>query len=329
MQIKIRWTPIDNHGSGNVGNVYKVVDMDSGKLMALKILKQPEGIPDLDAWRKSVYHALKREVEIISSLHHSFQPHVVNYIGSQDWDGLEVKIFTGLKEGNLALLIMSPGCEPEKIADVVFHHMLQALDFLALYQLIHRDSGCELQFQLGDFGSSNHVLFASARVGTPIYMAPEFYHLGMQTSKVDVWSLYVTILWTLNTSGIREKCETFPSYDDVDKAITQVASENLDNIREMANRNPEERASAAQMLIKCFGGNGLTTRRNRVPPSCSVLPGQRSALQPPHPRRILPFRVAAAAMRRRVKRAALKKSITPTTAPGDHHNNPTGASWLS
>ncbi|KAI1076886.1 hypothetical protein F5B20DRAFT_583836 [Whalleya microplaca] len=34
----------------------------------------------------------------------------------------------------------------------------------------------------------------------------------------------------------------------------------------MAMVNPEERASAAQMLVKFFDGDGLTTPRARVPP---------------------------------------------------------------
>lgn len=35
-------------------------------------------------------------------------------------------------------------------------------------------------------------------------------------------------------------------------------------IREMARIDPEERASAAQTLVKCFNGKGLTTPRNQV-----------------------------------------------------------------
>jgi len=39
----------------------------------------------------------------------------------------------------------------------------------------------------------------------------------------------------------------------------------VSKIREMAILNPEERASAAQMLVKCFDGVGLSTPRSQVP----------------------------------------------------------------
>jgi len=39
----------------------------------------------------------------------------------------------------------------------------------------------------------------------------------------------------------------------------------MSQIREMAIFNPEKRASAAQMLVKCFNGEGLSTPRNQVP----------------------------------------------------------------
>jgi hypothetical protein len=46
------------------------------------------------------------------------------------------------------------------------------------------------------------------------------------------------------------------------------AASNVDSVsksRKMAIVNPEERASAAQMLVKHFDGAGLSTPRNQVP----------------------------------------------------------------
>jgi hypothetical protein len=42
--------------------------------------------------------------------------------------------------------------------------------------------------------------------------------------------------------------------------------EKFSQIREMAIVDPLERASTAQMLVKHFGGAGLNTPRNQVPP---------------------------------------------------------------
>ena len=98
-------------------------------------------------------------------------------------------------------------------------------------------------------------------------MAPEMFRTGGQTHKVDVWSLFVTMLWTLDTGEFRQKSSRFESAEDAQDAVSFATStaNNVSNIREMAIINLEERASAAQMLVKCFGGVGLSTPQNQIP----------------------------------------------------------------
>jgi serine/threonine protein kinase len=111
----------------------------------------------------------------------------------------------GLKEGTLESLVESEGSLPASVTDPIFPQMLQALDFLACNGIIHRDVkpanilyisqlGGQYQFQLGDFGFCNCAISAESNVGTPIYIAPEMRDKGVQTSKADVWSLFVTML---------------------------------------------------------------------------------------------------------------------------------------
>ena len=183
----------------------------------------------------------------------------------------------GLKAGTLESLIESGSCHP--VAESVFYQMLQALDCLAINDIVHRDVKPEnilyvplpdnqYQFQLGDFGLCNRSINALTYAGTPIYMAPEIsFQKGEQTHKVDVWSLFVTMLWTLDVGGFRQRSEQFKSPSEVHESVLFAASnENaISKIREMAIANPEERASAAQMLVKCFNGAGLSTPRNHVP----------------------------------------------------------------
>ena len=57
-------------GSGQFGKVYKVIDVDSGKFVAVKMIEQPTRKSEQEAWRISIYDALKREVEILSAIHH-------------------------------------------------------------------------------------------------------------------------------------------------------------------------------------------------------------------------------------------------------------------
>lgn len=185
----------------------------------------------------------------------------------------------GLKEGTLQSLV-EDGC-PTPIIDLgqtVIYHMLQAIDFLAVKGIVHRDVKPEnilytfrqgqYHFQLGDFGLSNRQAIAATFAGSLLYMAPEMFQSGKQTHKADIWSLYVTMLWTMNVEGFRDASKSFKTLSDAQTAVLSVASKtkSIAAIQEMARINPEERASAAQMLVKCFNGQGLTTLRNQVFP---------------------------------------------------------------
>ena len=72
-QLKMRYMTIgDMLGAGQFGEVYKAVNVDSGKLMAVKMLKLPDDATkkQRDHWRESVYYALKREVENLAKINH-------------------------------------------------------------------------------------------------------------------------------------------------------------------------------------------------------------------------------------------------------------------
>lgn len=139
----------------------------------------------------------------------------------------------GLKEGNLKSLIESGRCPP--VADAVFQQMLQALDCLAWKGIVHRDVKPEnilyisqpdgkYQFQLGDFGLCNRVIDAATLAGSPLFMAPEMFQEGGQTHKVDVWSLFVTMLWILNAGEFRQRSDQFKTGAEVQRAVLFAAS---------------------------------------------------------------------------------------------------------
>lgn len=120
-----------------------------------------------------------------------------------------------LKEGSVEKIIVDGRLqeEPKPIANLL-SHMLQALDFLAHNEILHRDvkpanilytrSKKGYFFELTDFGICNHASQARTCIGTLIYMAPEMFVPGApQTSKVDVWSLFVTMACTLDVAGFR------------------------------------------------------------------------------------------------------------------------------
>ncbi|KAI1084149.1 kinase-like domain-containing protein [Whalleya microplaca] len=262
---KIRYAKGTMLGYGRYADVFEATDVDSGNLMAVKILRRPPGTSEQE-WKMLLRGTRWREVKIHSQISH---PHIVNFIASQGWDTGEVETFIGLKEGSLQSLV-SGGCSIDNLGPTVLYHMLQAIDFLAMQGIIHRDIKPEnilyesragqYHFQLGDFGFSDYEVAAKSPCGTWLYMAPEVFNRGKQTHRIDVWALYVTILWTLDVGGFRKFRKRIRNHNEaVNTVLTLAANERqISDIQEMAKLNPEARATAAQMLIKLYGGHGLT-----------------------------------------------------------------------
>jgi hypothetical protein len=70
-QLRMRYVTVGPKlGSGQFGEVYKAIDVDSGKFMAVKILERPSRASKQEYWRQSLYYALKREVETLSEISH-------------------------------------------------------------------------------------------------------------------------------------------------------------------------------------------------------------------------------------------------------------------
>lgn len=265
-------------GRGSFGEVYRAVNFDNGQIMAVKTVKKPAASAENDAWKY-----LKREIHALGTLQHE---HIVRFLGFQDWDKEEALIFMGLMDGSLASLVCnSPGSSCESIAHTALSHTLQAIDFLAANKFVHRDvkpdnilysriDGGELYFRLGDLGFCNITDIAVSNVGTPLYQAPEI-GTNKTQSMADVWSLYVTMVWTMDVGGFRGISKT-PGIgrEEIHDAVARIATQNtpVSVLKAMARRDPSQRASAAQMLVKCYGGVGLTTERHHILPIADDAP---------------------------------------------------------
>ncbi|KAI0537195.1 kinase-like domain-containing protein [Xylaria digitata] len=251
-------------GYGEFGSVDKVVDIDTGRVIARKSLKRPIG----EVQRTKLATVVKSEVENLSRLDH---PHIVDYISFICEDDHTFHIFTGLKDGTLESLMETVGSSDIncQIADSVLIQMLQATDFLATKDIVHRDikpqnilytkQSDDYCFQLSDFGLSNSPIMTNTISGSPIYMAPEIMQGGVQTHKVDVWSLFVTMLWTLDVTGFRQQSRECQSHEDIRSMILSRVPA-VPQLEEMA-----------RMLVKLFNGDGLSTPLLQVPALSTLL----------------------------------------------------------
>jgi len=185
----------------------------------------------------------------------------------------------GLQEGSLQALIGNTIIERDiEAADTLFRQMLQALDFLAHKKILHRDIKPDnilytllptgkYHFRITDFGMSNLAINAVTYAGSPLFMAPEILQNSgcRQTSKVDVWSLFVTMAYALNANGYRQKQPRHLT-EAVEMALAAAKAPLLDPIKDMAIVDPVKRASAAEMLIKLYQEDGLSTPRENISP---------------------------------------------------------------
>lgn len=151
--------------------------------------------------------------------------------------------------------------------------MLSALAWLSVNNMCHRDvkpqnilydriSGSPpFMFQLADLGSACVTGIRTGKCGTEGYVAPEVAQDVIHTPKMDVWSLFITLVDV--------------HYPEKSASLTQVSMleyarkgrMEFPEFSDMGHEDPECRASAAQILTKNFQGRGLPSTQTVVQPS--------------------------------------------------------------
>lgn len=181
--------------------------------------------------------------------------------------------------GNLKTLVERVGVPDEQeLSDLVLRQMLLALECVASHHIIHRDVKPEnilweydetgnYRFCLGDFGLSNDPGLARTAAGTEPFMAPEVFHRKKQTTRVDIWSLFATIVWT-RMPEFRRNCSHMRA-PELHAWLANIAQmDQYANIRRMASVDPVGRPSAKRQLALLDGeyddynpvGDGLSAQ---------------------------------------------------------------------
>jgi serine/threonine protein kinase len=175
-----------------------------------------------------------------------------------------MELIMPLKEGSLKTLVYKDSdMDKSNISQMLLHQMFQALHCVARHNIIHRDVKPDnilyeiayteegqpyYHFTLADFGLSNDAAEARTYAGTEPFMAPEISVMkgSMQTVKVDIWSLFATLIWFWDTAGFRNSCT---DGRDVHQWLVDISKRPLfRRVRNMARINPVERPSAEELL---------------------------------------------------------------------------------
>ena len=195
-------------GRGGMGVVYRAIDVNLDRLVALKLIS--DELAQDDSFRVR----FKRESRLAASIRH---PNVITVFQAGEEDGNLFIAMDYIEGTDLKALIASRGVlEPQAAARVVWQ-VGQALDAAHAKTLVHRDvkpanvliadQGGEQHAYLTDFGLTKNVgsetgmTKTGAVVGTIDYMAPEQIAGGPVDARVDIYSLGC-VLWEALTGRV-------------------------------------------------------------------------------------------------------------------------------
>ncbi|KAK8883615.1 hypothetical protein M9Y10_042709 [Tritrichomonas musculus] len=196
-------------GEGTFSQVYKVIEHDTGNIFAAKISK-------LSETKKRLITYLKREINIISQLHH---PSVLKFIGYSPIDFKHeyypVIITEYSSNGSLEDVIkserkyMPPPTWSDTKKLINIYGIASAMSYLHAHNIIHRDlkpanilEDDNFFPKIADFGLSKishhniESMTSQSTVGfkgTPIYTAPEIWLYNEFSKSGDVYSFSIIL----------------------------------------------------------------------------------------------------------------------------------------
>lgn len=188
-------------GRGGMGEVYEAEDVDTGRRVALKLLRQSLA-RDVDRAR------FLREGRLAASINHE---HVVYVYGSEEIDGAPVITMELAAGGNLRDRVDAQGPLPTAVAVDLILQVIDGLEATASAGILHRDvkpSNCFVAadgtVKVGDFGLSistrsveSQLTLEGAMLGTPAFAPPEQVIGEPLDVRSDIYSTGATLYFLL------------------------------------------------------------------------------------------------------------------------------------
>lgn len=252
-------------GKGGFGKVFKVVEVTSGRKLAIKCIYQE--IQEGDR----MYAAIAGEIRMMQKLQH---PNIIRLIGYN---------LHGVHQGQACVQLveeLAPMCElleynihcptafPEEMCLFIMKQVCDAVAFMHDSGIAHRDLKPQnilldrkFNIKLADFGfakafmKKEQAVAMKSHLGTPGYMAPEISLRQQYTPKVDVFALGVVLFVCLSQRCPFKKALNDPQFWYWNKIATKqwnvfwlahqrrhkFSSQQKDLIEKMLAADPNER----------------------------------------------------------------------------------------
>ena len=254
-----RFQPLAQAGRGAMGSVYRARDLDTGQIVALKVLT-------LD--RPFDLVRFGREATLLAKIQH---PHVVNYVHHGQSDGVHYLVQEWVEGPTLADKLHATGVSVAEVVALAIG-LAGALEAVHARGIIHRDikpanlilAGDRFdRVKLVDFGiarlaSDAGVLTRAGKlVGTPSYMAPEQARgLINLEAAADVWAFGCVLYEALggrvafdgrSPAAVRAKV-LLNEPSELAPLCPEAPAPLLELVRSMLAKDPMKRPTTAQLV---------------------------------------------------------------------------------
>ena len=234
-------------GRGGMGEVYEAEQLETGRRLALKVLRHTLGGADDRA-------RFLREGQLAASISHA---HTVYIFGSEEVGGAPAITMELLSGGTLKDRVSAEGPMPPSAAVSAVLDVIGGLDAAQAAGILHRDikpSNCFVDadgaVKVGDFGLSistltrdvQHELETTGFEGTPQFAAPEQLRGEPLDVRADIYAVGATLYYLLTG---RPPLDT----PDFRELVSKVASETPQSPRALRRDIPR---GLAGVVLRCL-----------------------------------------------------------------------------
>jgi len=188
-----RYKKLERVGKGSFGFVFKGLDEQTGKLVAIKTVDLRDTIEDLEIIQQEIAFMTQLDSPYVTQYHGSY------VVGNELWIIMEY-----LGGGSVYDVIIHETLK-ERYAASVAKQVLRGLKYLHSQRKLHRDiKGANILLsedgtvKLCDFGVAGQLTDSLTRkntfIGTPSWMAPEVITNSGYDMRADIWSLGITMI---------------------------------------------------------------------------------------------------------------------------------------